>query len=81
MTIAFLYFVLWLFVGERLISEVEGSNPSPATSSAGQRPLPVTEEAINLPCANGQGSARTSPCCASAIRGLTPEGCQLLLRM
>jgi hypothetical protein len=29
MTIAFLYFVLWLFVGERQMSEVEGSNPLP----------------------------------------------------
>jgi hypothetical protein len=29
--------------------EVEGSNPSPATKFAGQRPLPVTEEAFNLP--------------------------------
>ena len=33
--------------------EVEGSNPSPATNSAGQRPLPVTEEAFNLPPVNG----------------------------
>jgi hypothetical protein len=46
--------------------EVAGSNPAPATKTAGQRPLPILEGAFSLSRANGFANAVASECPADS---------------